>query len=743
MGPYLFANAALTGFFLFGAIYHFILWSRTRHNLTLFLFGSVTLFSAVISLAMVGIATAPTVAAAQRSLDLRGNMAVLNVIAVAWLFAQVTGFRPRWWLRALTIVFGGLFLFGLFEPMTGVVTDVERIVTPWGETISVLHRDAVRPLLTPAYLAVLSVPAIGVIGAIKLSKRDRVGSVLTILTSIGYLSSVLIGLAIDVRRVQLPYLGPIMTALWIMPIAWQVARANQHQAEQLVATERRFRAIFDQTFQFIGLLDVKGTLLEANQTALSFAGLRPEDVIGKPFWDTPWWTHSPALQERLRDAIRSAAGGDVVRFEATHPDRDGEMHHIDVSLKPVYDAAGAVVLLIPEGRDITNRVVAEEAKRKLEQQLLQAQKMEALGQLAGGVAHDFNNLLTVITGHTDMLLSDKGDQPPRHDLEQIRQASDRAASMTRQLLAFSRQSVLEPKVINLTVIVGQMESMLRRSIGEDIELVVRVAPDTHPVKADPDQFARALLNMAINARDAMPSGGTLLIETRNVVLPSEASHDGRSSTTMYVLLSMSDTGCGMTAETKARLFEPFYTTKGQGKGTGLGLAVVDGIVKQSGGRIDVHSEPGAGTTFNVYLPATHEHDAAAAVPPEGRSVRGSETVLLVEDEPAVREVTQAALQRHGYTVLPAASGAEALRIARANHGLINVVITDVVMPGMSGPQLVDRLREEHPRLAALFMSGYTSDAMLRHGIETGEADFLQKPFSTSALATKLRQVLDR
>jgi PAS domain S-box-containing protein len=742
MGPYLFANAALTGFFLFGAIYHFVLWSRARQNWTLFFFALVALLASIQSFALVTIATAETVATGQWALNLRQEVAILAVICLGWLFFHVTALSARRTLWAFTVIYGGCFVVGVFVPFAGIVSSVDHVVTPWGEAMSMLRRESLTPVLVPLYLIALVVPAVGVIGGLKLYARDRVGGLLTIVTAIGYLSSIGVGFVTDNGLLSLPYMGPIVTSLCILPIAWQVGRANQRQAEQLVATERRFRAIFDQTFQFIGLLDVKGTLLEANQTALSFAGRHSEDVIGKPFWDTPWWTHSPPLQERLRDAIGAAARGEVVRFEVTHPDRDGQMHYIDFSLKPVYDAAGAVVLLIPEGRDITNRVVAEEAKRKLEQQLLQAQKMEALGQLAGGIAHDFNNLLTVIAGHTDMLMSDKGDQPSRHDLEQIRQASERAASMTRQLLAFSRQSVLEPKVINLNTVVAQMETMLGRSIGENIELVVSAAPDVRPVKADPDQIARALLNMAINARDAMPNGGKLIIETRNVELPFDNAES--AETTAFVLLSMSDTGCGMTPETKSRLFEPFYTTKEQGKGTGLGLSVVDGIVKQSGGRIDVYSEPGVGTTFKMYLPVTHESDAAAAATqPPGRSPQGSETVLLVEDEPAVREMTQAALQRHGYTVLPAASGAEALRIARANHGAINVVLTDVVMPGMSGPQLVEQLREEHPRLAALFMSGYTSDAVLRHGIETGETDFLQKPFSTSALAAKLRQVLDR
>ena len=347
MGPYLFATSALTGFFLFGSIYHFILWSRARRSWTLLLFAIVTFLSAIVSYALLSLATAQTTETAQWALNLRGSVALATVACLGWLFSHVTGFRPRVALWALTIAFTGLFIYGLFVPVAGVVTGVDRVVTPWGEQISMLRRESLSPMLVPVYLAALSVSAIGLIGGFRLWARDRVGGVLTIVTSLGYLSSVVIAFSIDTRQLSLPYLGPLVTVLWVLPIAWQVARANQRQAEQLVATERRFRAIFDQTFQFIGLLDVEGTLLEANETALAFAGLRPQDVIGKPFWETHWWTHSLALQMRLREAIRSAARGEVVRFEATHPGRDNRLHYVDFSLKPVYDAGGAVVLSDP------------------------------------------------------------------------------------------------------------------------------------------------------------------------------------------------------------------------------------------------------------------------------------------------------------------------------------------------------------------------------------------------------------
>ena len=386
-------------------------------------------------------------------------------------------------------------------------------------------------------------------------------------------------------------------------------------------------------------------------------------------------------------------------------------------------------------------LVAERTKRALEHRLAQAQKMEALGQLASGVAHDFNNILTVIGGHADMLLPGASDET-RSDIEQIRQAATSAASMTGQLLAFSRQSVLEPKDVDINSVVESTKTMLRRTIGEHIELVVRLDPKLWHVRADANQLGRVLLNVAINARDAMPHGGRLTIETSNVDdgsrPPVAESESGR-----YVVMSVADNGMGMSSATKAHLFEPFFTTKDLGRGTGLGLAVVDGIVTQTGGYIDVDSHIGHGTTFKIFLPATDR----AASDDAGRSdtepaASGSETILLLEDDPGVLGMTRAALERYGYTVLVAGNGDEAVRVAQEHTGHIHLVVADVLTPGLTGPQTVDRLRAGNPSLPVLFISGYaTSDAIHRE-VVAGQSTLLQKPFTSAELAAKVRSMLD-
>ena len=740
MGPYAFAQAFLSGFFSFSAVAAFVIWSRTRRDRSLLILAIGSCLWAAQSAAVLFVATSETIADAQRALDLRTLIGSLGVAASAWLFAEITGVRARAFVWVATVSLTGVAVAtALGGQLVGEVTALERVVLPWGEVFTAPTRTEHSPIAGPIYALILSVNLFTLISAFRYARQDRLGGILLFVGALGLAMAVVSAGLIDLLRMRWPYPGMLSIALAIIVIEMQFARANRQRDEQLVAADRRFRAIFDQTFQLIGLMSVDGTLLEANATALRFAAVRPENVIGKKFWDTPWWAHSPELQKRLREAVASAARGSAIRFEATHYAPDSRLHHIDFSLKPVRDAQGNVVLLIPEGHDITERLMAEEAKRKLEQQLLQSQKMEALGQLAGGVAHDFNNLLTVIAGHTDMLIA--GDrQNARHDLDQIKSACQRGGSMTRQLLAFSRQSVFEPKIVDVNSVVTQTETMLRRTIGEQIELTVRAGANRSLVKADPDQLSRVLLNMAINARDAMPDGGRLDIETKNVVVPER---NGARLPGEYVMMAMCDTGCGIPAESRARLFEPFFTTKPQGKGTGLGLAVADGIVKQSGGWIDVESEVGVGTTFQIVLPLAHESAVEAVRAGEGAPTRGTETVLLVEDEAAVRDMAQTALESFGYRVLAAANAEDAWQTVATQHGNIDLLLTDVIMPGVSGAELAERVRREYPAIAVVFMSGYTSDAVLHQGVQAGEANFVQKPFNTAALATKLRQVLDR
>ncbi len=431
-----------------------------------------------------------------------------------------------------------------------------------------------------------------------------------------------------------------------------------------------------------------------------------------------------------------APGLDVfdLQFRSVWP--DGSLHWIEGKGRVMRTEAGEPASILAASIDVTDR-------RQLQAQLTQSQKMEAIGQLAGGVAHDFNNLLTAILGYGNLILEQVEDQHLRNDVLEILRAGESAAALTRQLLAFSRRQVMRPSVVSLNQVVATIEKMLRRLIGEDIDLVTIFHQEEDAVRVDSAQLEQVIVNLAVNARDAMPDGGRLTIETSIVDLDDAYCREHASVTPgRHVLLSVSDTGSGMEAETQARLFEPFFTTKEQGRGSGLGLATVYGIVKQSGGHVYVYSELGRGTTFKIYLPSVSEPTAVAAprpAPPE--LVGGVETVLLVEDNESARELASTVLARLGYSVLTAPDGDEALRLLEGNSAPLNLLVSDVVMPGMTGPELAQRVSVAHPETKVLFTSGYSDDAIVRHGVLSAGAMFMQKPYTPAVLARKVREAL--
>jgi len=511
-------------------------------------------------------------------------------------------------------------------------------------------------------------------------------------------------------------------------------RERRRAEEALRESEKRLQAILDNSPALIFLKNTEGRYLYVNPQFAKLTPLTREQILGKT--DDEIFLPAQAAAFRTND-LKVLQAGVALEFEEVADQQDGP-HTSIVSKFPLRNAEGKVYAICGIATDITER-------KSLEAQLRQSQKMEAIGQLAGGIAHDFNNLLTVINGYSElMLLSLPVEHPHCATFEQIRQAGEKASRLNRQLMAFSRQQVLQPKVLDLNAVVANIDTMLQRVIGEDIDLLTILSPGLASVKADPGQIEQVLMNLLVNARDAMPAGGRLTIETADVVLDTDyarthvAVNPGR-----YVMLAVSDNGCGMDAETQARIFEPFFTTKELGKGTGLGLSTVYGIVKQSGGNIGVYSEPGRGTTFRIYLPRIEE--AAEAVEPgkaREQLPRGSETILLVEDEAGVRTLAKTILQTHGYTVLDAAQGKDAFLLSGQHEGLIHLMVTDMVMPEMSGREVADRLKPLRPNMKVLFMSGFTDKAMVHHGeLDRGMA-FLQKPFTPQTLARKVREVLD-
>lgn len=523
-------------------------------------------------------------------------------------------------------------------------------------------------------------------------------------------------------------------------LAFAQSQVDKKTAEDaLRVSERRFRALVEESWDAIALFAADGTIVYGSPATTRLLGYDLAEFVGRNAMEFIHPDDRAAVLLRLEEVTTRPRGRLHVAARVRH--KNGSWRHLEGVLTNLLDDP-SVAAIVNNYRDVTDR-------RMLEEQVILAQKMEAIGRLAGGVAHDFNNILTAIGGYTDLLLADlPPDDQRRRDVEEIHQAAQRAASLTRQLLAFSRRQVLQPKVINLNSLVPDIEKMLRRLIGEDILFATVLHPRLGNVRADPGQLEQVIVNLVVNARDAMPKGGRITIETRNVELDESYAADHPGVTPgRYVMLAVTDTGVGMDDETKARIFEPFFTTKVRGKGTGLGLATVYGIVQQTGGHIWPYSEPGKGTTMRVYLPRVDEPADPLERPGEAplELLRGSETILLVEDEVPVRSVTRQLLERNGYTVLEAADGPAALALIDGGSGgrHIDLLLTDVIMPGMSGRELAVELRARRPDLRVLYMSGYTDDAVVRHGMLEPGLAYLEKPFRPATLLRKVREVLQQ
>jgi PAS domain S-box-containing protein len=507
----------------------------------------------------------------------------------------------------------------------------------------------------------------------------------------------------------------------------------QQLAGRVEVAEAKYQTLMQHANDAIFVVDPAGPVLEANRQAEAMLGRSRIEMVGHPFIDLVSLTSFDETTARFQQLLTK---GTVQADDVHLRHADGRQVCADLSASLVPVQGERVVLAI--ARDVTER-------NRLARQFQQAQKMEAIGQLAGGVAHDFNNLLTVILGFGGFLLETlPADDPRRQDVEEIRKAGQSAVSLTRQLLAFSRKQILEPVVLDLNAVVANADRMVGRLIGEDIEVVTRLDPALGRVKADAGQLEQILINLAVNARDAMPEGGTLTIDTGNVELDEQDARTYPGAVSgPHIVLAVSDTGMGMDENTQSHLFEPFFTTKESGKGTGLGLATVYGIVKQSGGYIRVESALEHGTTFKIYFPRVE----GIAVPlPTARSSdqspTGTETILLAEDADGLRKLARKILERYGYTVLEASNGDEALQICERHHGAIDLLLTDVVMPGMSGRVLADRVAFLHPATKVLYTSGYTGDAIVQRGVLSAGTAFLQKPYASEALARKVRDLLD-
>jgi PAS domain S-box-containing protein len=522
---------------------------------------------------------------------------------------------------------------------------------------------------------------------------------------------------------------------------WESSAATERE-KMLGSAERRraeaerasLAAAVEQTAEEILITNAEGNIQYCNPAFERLTGYSRGEVIGR----NPRFLKSDEQDEEFyRELWSTIADGGIWAGRFTNLKKDGTLYHAEGTISPIHDATGNLSGFVSATRDVTGRL-------RMEDQLRQAQKMEGIGRLAGGVAHDFNNLLTVIAGYSGLLEEKLSIDDPRLEYaRQITRASGQATSLTKQLLTFSRKQLIKPKPLDINVLVSGMEHMLQRLVREDIEVITALEPYLGMVKADADQMSQILINLAANARDAMPEGGKLCVRTANVELrQGPATAENKALSGPAVLLAVSDTGVGMSYATRQSIFEPFFTTKEKGRGTGLGLATVYGIVKQNNGLIEVQSEPGKGATFSIYLPRIDAGPAIrASNESAGERVRGSGTVLVVEDHEGVRSLIVGTLELCGFQVLQAGDGMEALRQVAQHAGKIDLLLTDVIMPGMNGKEVADQLAALQPGLKVLFMSGYSGEVIAHHGVLEAGVAYLPKPFTPDALSAKVREML--
>jgi len=522
---------------------------------------------------------------------------------------------------------------------------------------------------------------------------------------------------------------------------WEYISERNKAERALRDSEKRYHLLFDSSPEAVVFMDTEGTIVDCSNSALQLYQRPKAEIVGRHI---TFFLTSESLP-RFREDFPKVKRMEAVDGEVRIVRPDGSIIDVWRKVVPLSDKDGNFTGMLAHAHEITERKRAEEEKFQLEEQLRQSHKMESIGRLAGGIAHDFNNLLSIIIGHTQVaLLNMKGSGPLRTKLEYILDAGERASDLTKQLLAFGRKQVLEIKELDLNMVVTDIKKILRSLIGEDINMVTMLDPSLDKVMADPSQIQQIIMNLTVNARDAMPGGGKLTIETANRILDEKfvRTHAGAKPGS-YVMMAIRDTGCGMDVETVRQIFDPFFTTKEVGKGTGLGLSTVYGIVKQHNGNIWVISKPGEGATFEIYLPRVEEgFDFAAEPSVELISVCGSETILLVEDDMDVRLLCGNILAEYGYNVIEAGNGLEAIELARHYKDSIHMLLTDVIMPGMNGMELYERLAVERPDMKVLYMSGYTDEIVTRTGRLSPGVNFLQKPLSLQLLTRCVREILD-